>query len=63
MADKKVSNKEIKRLGVGDEFVPHGSMEQMKAEYELDARGILKNALAFFENAEEVNSLWPQKKD
>lgn len=63
MADKGVSNKEIKRLGVGDEFVPHGNMEQMKAEYELDARGILKNALSFFGNAEEVNSLWPQKKD
>ncbi len=63
MADKEVSNKEIKRLGVGDEFVPHGSMEQMKAEYELDARGILKNALEFFEKAEEVSSLWPQKKD
>lgn len=38
-------------------------MDEMKKEYQLDARGILKNALALFEKAEEVNTLWPLKKD
>lgn len=62
-ADNDILNTKIKRLGIGDEFVPHGEMDEMKKEYQLDARGILKNALALFEKAEEVNTLWPLKKD
>lgn len=62
-ADNNLSLEKIKRLGIGDEFVTQGSMEEMKREYELDARGILKNALSLLSKAEEVNDLWPKKKD
>ncbi|MFW5749130.1 MAG: 1-deoxy-D-xylulose-5-phosphate synthase [Halanaerobium sp.] len=62
-ADRGLSLKNIKRIGVGDEFVSQGGMEEMKKEYQLDGRGILKNALSLLEQAEEVNRLWPEKKD
>ena len=62
-ADNKLPINNIKRIGVGDEFVSQGDMEEMKKEYQLDARGILKNALSLLSEAEEVNQLWPEKKD
>lgn len=62
-ADRAISLKNIKRIGVGDEFVSQGGMEEMKREYQLDARGILENALSLLDQAEEVNKLWPEKKD
>ncbi|MFW6294108.1 MAG: 1-deoxy-D-xylulose-5-phosphate synthase [Halanaerobium sp.] len=62
-ADRGIILPNIKRIGVGDEFVRQGGMEEMKSEYQLDARGILENALSLLAEAEEVNSLWPQKKD
>lgn len=62
-ADKGLNFEAIKRIGVEDEFVVQGGMEEMKKEYQLDARGILKNALSLLSKAEEVNDLWPEKKD
>ena len=62
-ADRGISLGNIKRIGIGDEFVRQGGMEEMKREYQLDARGILKNALSLLSKAEEVNELWPKKKD
>ena len=62
-ADNDLAPKNIKRIGIGDEFVSQGGMQEMKKEYELDARGILKNALSLLSEAEEVNELWPEKKD
>jgi len=62
-ADRGVTLKNIKRIGVGDEFVSQGGMEEMKKEYQLDGRGILENALSLLAPAEEVNKLWPEKKD
>jgi len=62
-ADRGISPKNIRRIGVGDEFVSQGGMDEMKKEYQLDARGILKNALSLLAQAEEVNKLWPEKKD
>jgi 1-deoxy-D-xylulose-5-phosphate synthase len=62
-ADRGVAVKNIKRIGIGDEFVTHGGMEEMKKEYQLDARGILENALSLLSKAEEVKKLWPEKKD
>jgi 1-deoxy-D-xylulose-5-phosphate synthase len=38
-------------------------MEEKKKEYQLDARGILENALSLLSKAEEVNELWPEKND
>lgn len=62
-ADKEIAINKIKRMGIDDEFVSQGGMEEMKKEYQLDARGILKNALSLLSQAEEVNELWPEKKD
>jgi len=62
-ADRGIPLKNFKRIGVGDEFVTHGGMEEMKKEYQLDARGILKKALSLLAQAEEVNKIWPEKKD
>jgi len=62
-ADRGIPLKNFKRIGVGDEFVTHGGMEEMRKEYQLDARGILKKALSLLAQAEEVNKIWPEKKD
>lgn len=62
-ADNGIKINKIKRIGIGDQFVNQGGMEEMKKEYDLDARGILKNALSLLDKAEEVNELWPEKKD
>lgn len=62
-ADNQIALNNIKRIGIGDEFVAQGGMEEMRKEYQLDARGILKNSLSLLSRAEEVNELWPQKRD
>lgn len=62
-ADNNISLKNIKRIGIDDEFVGQGGMDEMKKEYQLDARGILENGLSLLSKAEEVNDLWPEKKD
>ena len=36
----------MKRLGIPDIFVEHGTQDILRKKYELDAAGILKNALA-----------------
>ena len=60
-ADSGAEIKNIKRIGIGDEFVSQGGMEEMKKEYQLDARGILKTALTMLDKNSEVNELWPEK--
>lgn len=62
-ADKNLAVKNIKRIGIDDQFVVQGGMNEMKKEYKLDARGILEEALSLLSKAEEVNQLWPEKKD
>lgn len=62
-ADRAAAVKNIKRIGVGDEFVSQGGMDEMKKEYKLDARGILETALSLLAEAEEVADLWPEKND
>jgi len=53
----------IYRIGIPDEFVPHGSMEEMRSVYNLDARGIIKHCLKALDSDQEVSELWPKKKD
>ncbi|MGM0602624.1 MAG: 1-deoxy-D-xylulose-5-phosphate synthase [Bacillota bacterium] len=53
----------VYRIGIPDEFVPHGSMEEMRSIYEIDARGIVKHCLKAVESAQEVSEIWPKKKD
>jgi 1-deoxy-D-xylulose-5-phosphate synthase len=46
LADRELSGVAVKRLGIPDVFVEHGSQDVLRQKYELDAAGILKNALA-----------------
>ena len=48
VAALKVSDVTIERLGVPDEFQPHGSQEILRARLDLDVEGIVRRARAFF---------------
>ena len=37
----------VKRLGIGDEFVAHGSREELLALHRLDEKGIYEEAVSF----------------
>ncbi len=50
-------------LGISDEFVRHGDMGEMRADYQLDTKGILQKANEIFAAGLEVESLWPAKSD
>jgi len=39
---------EIKNIGINDQFVEQGSQEVLRSKYNLDARGITEQVLAFF---------------
>jgi 1-deoxy-D-xylulose-5-phosphate synthase len=43
-----IPNVTFERLGVPDEFQPHGSQDILRARLDLDAEGILRRARAFF---------------
>ncbi|MCK9375025.1 MAG: 1-deoxy-D-xylulose-5-phosphate synthase [Syntrophobacterales bacterium] len=45
LADQGLFGVTVKRLGIGDCFVEHGAQDILRKKYELDAAGILKNAL------------------
>lgn len=40
----------LKTLAVPDEFVEHGSQELLRAKYDLDAEGIVRQAISMFTN-------------
>ncbi|RQD73413.1 MAG: 1-deoxy-D-xylulose-5-phosphate synthase, partial [Halanaerobium sp. MSAO_Bac5] len=61
--DKELKKPKIKRLGISDQFVTQGEMAEKRAEYDLDGRGILKNALQMLDQNREAKSLWPKKND
>jgi 1-deoxy-D-xylulose-5-phosphate synthase len=46
LADRDLFGIPVKRLGIPDVFVEHGSQDILRKKYELDAAGILKNARA-----------------
>ncbi|MGO8761959.1 MAG: 1-deoxy-D-xylulose-5-phosphate synthase [Desulfobaccales bacterium] len=46
LADHDLFGVAVKRLGIPDVFVEHGTQDVLRKKYELDAAGILKNALA-----------------
>jgi 1-deoxy-D-xylulose-5-phosphate synthase len=46
LADHDLFGVAVKRLGIPDIFVEHGTQDVLRKKYELDAAGILKNALA-----------------
>jgi 1-deoxy-D-xylulose-5-phosphate synthase len=45
LADRDLFGVHVKRLGIPDIFVEHGTQDVLRKKYELDAAGILKNAL------------------
>jgi 1-deoxy-D-xylulose-5-phosphate synthase len=49
MADRGLFGVTVKRLGIPDVFVEHGTQDILRKKYGLDAPGILKSALAILE--------------
>jgi 1-deoxy-D-xylulose-5-phosphate synthase len=54
VASLKVPNVAVERLGIPDEFQPHGSQEILRARLDLDVEGIMRRARAFFPAATDV---------
>lgn len=50
----------IKRLGLPDEFIPHGSQEKMRSLYKIDKEGIIRAALDLMNSNLEVK-IWPRR--
>ncbi|MCJ7440192.1 MAG: hypothetical protein MUO25_01235, partial [Thermoanaerobaculaceae bacterium] len=48
VASLKVPDVAVERLGIPDEFQPHGSQEILRARLDLDVEGIMRRARAFF---------------
>lgn len=51
---------QLKRLGLPDHFIPHGSQARMRALYQLDAQGIKNVALEMITGKVEID-LWPRR--
>ena len=51
---------QLKRLGLPDHFIPHGSQARMRALYQLDAQGIKNTALEMITGKVEID-LWPRR--
>ena len=49
-----VADVRVERLGIPDEYQPHGSQEILRARLDLDVEGILRRARAFFVKAAPV---------
>ncbi len=51
VAGLKVPDVLLERIGIPDEFQPHGSQEILRARLDLDVEGIMRRAKAFFTKA------------
>ena len=47
LADNGVGGVQVKRLGIGDQFVEHGPQNMLRANCKVDAAGIVETALSF----------------
>ena len=56
VAALKVRDVVVERLGIPDEFQPHGSQEILRARLDLDVEGIMRHAKAFFPVAEGASA-------
>ena len=54
VASLKVPDVAVERLGIPDEFQPHGSQEILRARLDLDVEGIMRRARAFFPLAQST---------
>jgi 1-deoxy-D-xylulose-5-phosphate synthase len=57
LADQGLSGVTVKRLGIPDVFVEHGSQAILRKKYEMDTPGILKNALAILEQPAQAKKV------
>jgi 1-deoxy-D-xylulose-5-phosphate synthase len=62
LAASKVPDVVVERLGVPDEFQPHGSQEILRARLDLDVEGIMRRARAFFRVAERAPARLPRRR-
>jgi 1-deoxy-D-xylulose-5-phosphate synthase len=59
LADRGLAGVAVKRLGIPDVFVEHGSQDILRKKFDLDAPGILKQALALLERpAQPKKVVW-----
>ena len=59
LADRGLFGVPVKRLGIPDTFVEHGSQDLLRQKYGLDAAGILQGALEILEKpAEQKKVVW-----
>jgi 1-deoxy-D-xylulose-5-phosphate synthase len=59
LADHDLTGIPVKRLAVPDKFMEHGKPDILREKYGLDARGILKSALALLDQpAQEKKVVW-----
>lgn len=49
----------FERLGLPDEFIPHGSTEKIRKIYGIDTEGIVKKVQQLLKNPEAI--IWPKK--
>lgn len=49
LSDAGISGFSLKRIGIPDAFIEHGSVEILRSKYGLDAKGIVDTALAMLE--------------
>lgn len=54
------TNLKLKRLGLPDSFIPHGSQQKMRSLYGIDSTGIRKAVLEIVTGKVEVE-LWPRR--
>ncbi len=50
----------VSRLGLPDEFIPHGSQDKMRSIYKIDKNGIVEKALKVVNSGLEVKA-WPRR--
>lgn len=58
--DNGIRGVNLRRLGLPDHFIPHGSQEEIRSLYKLDCQGIMETALEMVSDRVEVK-VWPRK--
>lgn len=57
MTKEEISSVRLKSLGLPDSFVPHSSQKDLRAEYGIDAAGIVMTIMSLIQNFEDGLSL------
>ncbi|MFW6035270.1 MAG: 1-deoxy-D-xylulose-5-phosphate synthase [Halothermotrichaceae bacterium] len=59
--DNNIKEYNLKRVGLPDEFIPHGNQEQIRSLYKLDETGITQAALDLLNKKVEGKNVWPRR--